>query len=58
MEHKNTQDRPQQQTAENPSERSGGNPFENKQTVEQDLEQAGEALDNEQQFKEAQTERD
>lgn len=34
------------------------NPFENNQTVEKDIQQSKQDLDKEQQFKEAQTERD
>ena len=34
------------------------NPFENNQSIEKDLEQSKEQLDNEQQFKEAMSERD
>ena len=34
------------------------NPFENNQSAEKDIEQSQEELDREQQFKEAQTERD
>jgi len=54
----NTADKPQQQTADNPSGTPLGNPFENNQSVDQDIQQAGEDLEKEQQFKEAQTERD
>ena len=50
--------RPQQQTAENPSDASVQNPFENKQSAQKDIEQAKDKLEQEQQFKEAQTERD
>jgi hypothetical protein len=42
-----------------PTQPSGDkNPFENKQPVEKDIEQSAEELEKEQQFKEAQTERD
>jgi hypothetical protein len=34
------------------------NPFENNQSIEKDLEQSKEQLDNEQQYKEAMSERD
>jgi hypothetical protein len=50
--------KPLQQTAENPSGSSVGNPFENNQSVNNDLEIAREELEKEQEFKEAQTERD
>ena len=49
---------PQRQTAENPSGAPVINPFENNQPVEKDIEDSKDALDREQQFKEAQTERD
>jgi len=50
--------KPQQQSAENPAGKPMENPFENKQSAKKDIEQAKDALDKEQQFKEAQTERD
>jgi len=58
METRDDQSRPQQQTAENPSGEPLGNPFENNQSAEQDIQQAQDSLEKEQQFKEAQTERD
>ena len=59
MENRNkAADKPQQHTADNPSGTPLGNPFENNQPVDQDIQQAGEELEKEQQFKEAQTERD
>lgn len=53
-----SQNNPQQQTAENPSGAPVSNPFENNRSVDDEVQQAGEELDKEQQFKEAQTERD
>jgi hypothetical protein len=50
--------KPQRQTPENPSGEPVINPFDNKQSADKDIEQSQEALDREQQFKEAQTERD
>jgi hypothetical protein len=50
--------RQQQQTADNPSGEPLGNPFENGKTVDQEVKLAQEELEKEQQFKEAQTERD
>ena len=59
MDNKNQeQNRPQQQTADNPSGEPLGNPFENEKTVDQEVQLAQEELEKEQQFKEAQTERD
>jgi hypothetical protein len=52
------QNKPQQQTAENPSGEPLGNPFENGKPVDDEIKQASEELEKEQQFKEAQTERD
>ena len=52
-----TEESQRQNTASSPAGESK-NPFENKQSVEQDLARSEEALENEQQFKEAQTERD
>ncbi|HYO20881.1 MAG TPA: hypothetical protein VER36_00660 [Flavisolibacter sp.] len=52
------QNKPQQQTAENPSGEPLGNPFENGRPVDDEIQQASEELSKEQQFKEAQTERD
>ena len=50
--------RPQQQTAENPSGDAVQNPFENGQSSKKDIEQANDKLEQEQTFKEAQSERD
>ena len=59
MENREKQDNKlQQQTPENPSGSTVSNPFENKQSVNNDLEMAKEELEKEQEFKEAQTERD
>ena len=55
-EKKNAQ--PPRQTAENPSGDEARNPFENNKMVSEDIEQAGNDLEAEQQFKEVQTERD
>jgi len=55
---KNQPNKAQSQTTGNPSLESANNPFENNQPVEQDVRQAKEELEKEQQFKEAQTERD
>ncbi|MDB5207527.1 MAG: hypothetical protein JWR72_2602 [Flavisolibacter sp.] len=52
------ENRPQRQTSENPSGDAVINPFENGQPAEKDIEVSKEAMDKEQQFKEAQTERD
>ncbi len=46
------------QTAENSSGEPAVNPFENKQPVKKDIAQSKEAVNKEQQFKKAQTERD
>lgn len=46
------------QTASNPAGKPASNPFENDQTADRDVQGAAEELDKEQQFKEAQTERD
>lgn len=54
----NSANQPQQQTAENPSGAPLGNPFENNTPVDQEIHQSQEELEKEQQFKEAQTERD
>lgn len=48
----------QDQSAQQPSTHKAINPFENKQPVEDDITQSKEELDNEQQYKEALTERD
>lgn len=40
------------------SEENPNNPFENNKPIEQELKQSGESLESEQQFKEAQRERD
>jgi hypothetical protein len=59
MEKLNEQDpKPQQQTAQNPEGEPIGNPFENSQASDKDVQQSKQELENEQQFKEAQTERD
>jgi hypothetical protein len=55
---RNEQNKPQPQTAENPTGESVENPFENNKSVDQDVQLAQEELEKEQQFKEAQTERD
>jgi hypothetical protein len=52
------QNRPQQQTADNPSGDPVSNPFTNNRAVDDEIQEAGEELEKEQQFKEAQTERD
>jgi hypothetical protein len=57
MENRNEQDNKTPQTASNPSG-NANNPFENGQKVDQEVELAKEELEKEQQFKEAQTERD
>lgn len=49
---------PQPQTQDNPAGKPVSNPFENNRPVDDEIQQAGEELDKEQQFKEAQTERD
>ncbi len=49
---------PQKQTAENPSGDAVLTPFNNNRPVEKDSEESKDALDREQQFKQAQTERD
>ena len=54
----NGDNKPKQQTAENPSGDPGQNPFENGQSAKKDVEQATDKLGQEQTFKEAQTERD
>ena len=55
---KSEQNRPQPQTPANPEGEPISNSFENGQSSVSDAEPSGEALDKEQQFKEAQTERD
>ena len=50
--------RPQQQTTENPSADAVQNPFENGLSSKKDVEQASDKLEQEQTFKEAQSERD
>lgn len=54
----NQADQSQQQTADDPARESNSNPFENGQTADQEIQQAEEELEKEQQFKEAQSERD
>ena len=54
----NEHNKPQQQTADNPSGEPLGNPFENGKRADDEIQQAREELEKEQQFKEAQTERD
>ena len=59
MDNKEKQEKkPMQQTADNPSSSDLGNPFENNQSVKNDLDLAKEELEKEQEFKEAQRERD
>lgn len=55
---RNEQNKPQPQTAENPTGDTVSNPFENNKPVDQEVQLAQEELEKEQQFKEAQTERD
>lgn len=55
---RNQPEQPQPQTASNPTGAPVENPFENGQPAARDVEAASEAIDSEQQFKEAQTERD
>ena len=57
MNNRQDQDSKTKQTPDNPSV-STANPFENGQKVDQEIQQAEEELQKEQQFKEAQTERD
>ena len=57
MDKKSEQEAKVPQTAGHPSG-DKNNPFENGQTVDQEVQQAQEELEKEQQFKEAQTERD
>lgn len=52
------QHEPQPQTAGNPQGAPVSNPFENNRPVDDEIQQASEELEKEQQFKEAQTERD
>ncbi|HUC82426.1 MAG TPA: hypothetical protein VMR70_16085 [Flavisolibacter sp.] len=52
------QHEPQPQTAGNPHGTPVSNPFENNRPVDDEIQQASEELEKEQQFKEAQTERD
>lgn len=59
MENENRpQSEDQRQRNENNPAGKVTNPFENHQPVEQDIQQSQEELEKEQQFKEAQTERD
>lgn len=55
---KNQENRPQRQTAENPSGEPLTNPFSTNRTAKKNIQQAKVELDKEQQLKEAQTERD
>ncbi|MBB1286614.1 hypothetical protein HRH25_19700 [Flavisolibacter sp. BT320] len=48
----------QEQGSKATSAQQSNNPFENNRTVENDIQQSQEELDNEQTFKEASTERD
>lgn len=57
MDNRNEQDKKVPQSAEHPSG-NANNPFENGQKADQEVELAKEELEKEQQFKEAQTERD
>ena len=57
MENRNEKDIKAPQTASNPSG-DVHNPFENGQQIDQEIQKAQEELEKEQQFKEAQTERD
>lgn len=58
MDNKNKADNNREQVAQNPSTQQTNNPFENNRTVENDIQQSQEELENEQTFKEASTERD
>lgn len=59
MENKNRPlDNNREQAAQNTSAQQNNNPFENNRTVESDIQQSQEELENEQTFKEASTERD
>ena len=51
-------EKPPPQTEANPEGKTVTNPFENNQSADRDIEQAKEELEKEQEFKEAQTERD
>ena len=53
-----TQNKPQQQTPDNPAGEPVSNPFTNGRPVDDEIAEASEELEKEQQFKEAQTERD
>jgi hypothetical protein len=48
----------QEQPSQATSTQQSNNPFENNRSVENDIQQSQEELDNEQTFKEASTERD
>lgn len=58
MDNKNKADNNREQVAHNPSTQKTNNPFENNRTVENDIQESQEELENEQTFKEASTERD
>jgi hypothetical protein len=58
MDNKNKPANDREQAAQNPSAEQVSNPFENNRSVDNDIEQAQEELENEQTFKEASTERD
>ena len=57
MDNKREQENKVPQTAQHPSG-DANNPFENGLNADQEIQQAQEELDKEQEFKEAQTERD
>ena len=57
MDNKREQENKVPQTAQHPSG-DASNPFENGLNADQEIQQAQEELDKEQEFKEAQTERD
>ena len=50
--------KPEQQPGNTAAGEKLGNPFENGKTIDQEVEQAKDKLNKEQEFKEAQTERD
>ena len=58
MNDRNEKDNKAGQTADSSQERTINNPFANEQKVDQEVQLAQEELEKEQQFKEAQTERD
>ena len=55
---RNKTDNRQEPQSENPSPKTANNPFENNQPVDQEIELAKDELEKEQEFKQAQTERD